>query len=239
MTTQQSPGPYPKNGLIGWFDGIWNIGVEQHSNNTIVWKNLGSGGSIYDATYMDGTVNWSDDSHNFVYSSGKCFLMQDSGILVDHFDISSGGYSVQVVCMPTYQRTFSGMVGNEHRNGTYPLVFGQFQGANRLFMLAGGRFEGAFVSINQIHTYTLIANVSDKTLTLYRDKELINQAAATFNAPTASADVQMAIGRGNCETSLTNRNFQGKIYCVRFYDRALSPEEINATTTTDGNRFGF
>ena len=237
MTTKQSKGPYLSDGLIGWFDGIWNNGLNSHSNDTTIWKNLGSEGQAYDATYMDGTVNWSEDSHNFVYSGGKCFLMPNSDILTNHFDAVSGGYSVQVVCMPTYQTTYSGIVGNQHKNGTNPLLFGQWQGSTRLFFMGNCAVEGNYIPLNQMNTYTLVADTSAKTLTLYRDNEQLTQASATFNLPTAGNDVQMAIGRGNSEVNLTDRNFQGKIYCVRFYDRALTPDEIELNVSIDKQRF--
>ena len=32
--------PYVSDGLISWWDGIWNTGLGKHSNTATSWKNL-------------------------------------------------------------------------------------------------------------------------------------------------------------------------------------------------------
>jgi hypothetical protein len=43
--------PYVSDGLVGWWDGIWNIGLGCHGDSPHLWKNLvGSNGIFSRAT---------------------------------------------------------------------------------------------------------------------------------------------------------------------------------------------
>lgn len=46
---------YPSSGIVAWFDGIWNEGINKHSASSTIWKDLvGSN----DATKSDSGITW-------------------------------------------------------------------------------------------------------------------------------------------------------------------------------------
>ena len=59
--------PYITDGLVGMYDGIWNVGIGQHDENSIVWYDL------------VGENHLSVDSTYGVFSSGCKFSIVDCG----------------------------------------------------------------------------------------------------------------------------------------------------------------
>ena len=77
---------YVLTGLIAMWDGIENAGFGAHSGNTLVWKNLGSLGSAYDATRLAQAQAWTDNgavfhlgSVDYVFQIPGWFLRDEMG----------------------------------------------------------------------------------------------------------------------------------------------------------------
>ena len=72
---------YVTNGLIAWFDGIWNTGLNQHDSNATAWKDLANNGfdaKLRYATFNDNSLVTSQMTANnqWAAQASHCHSMQ-------------------------------------------------------------------------------------------------------------------------------------------------------------------
>ncbi len=68
---------YVRRNLVGYWDGIDNVGTGVHTPSTNIWKNLASSGSKYDLTI--GTAEWTGNSLRCLGKEGAATLAAQAG----------------------------------------------------------------------------------------------------------------------------------------------------------------
>ena len=238
---------YVKNGLIGLWDGIENVGYGKHSGNTLVWKNLGSLGSAYDATRLTQAQAWTENGAIFHYGSID-WVFEIPGYLMR--DIMGSEWSYELVFTPGLEwmqnRSFSGIFGN-HGSGK-GIVGGQVGASGpdkfsfSLYYPGVSLWDASIsenFSLHQIASVSMSASNSWHSATIYKDGASV--------AVADDVDVELTFDREGTYigSAFFGRNpgeggrvFDGTIHCVRVYNRPITASEVEKNHKIDVKRFG-
>jgi hypothetical protein len=235
---------YVKHGLIGMWDGIENVGFGKHSGNTLVWNNLGSLGSAYDATRVAQPTWWVDN--------GAVFHHKSSGLLFNipgYFmrDIMGSEWSYELVFTPgekwMQNVAWSGIFGN---HGSGKGICGGQVGANGPDKVAFTLYDPGVplwvASISENFALGQIASVSQSASNS-------RHSAMTYKDGVSVAvanDVDVELTYHNEGTYIGGayfaedggRTFDGVIHCVRVYNRPITTSEVAKNHAVDVKRFG-
>lgn len=238
------PKQYAEDGLVGFWDGYSNAGKDIHSSNTSVWKNLGSGGSAYDAKYGSAT-DWGPDYALIVRSKQLPFKIGNSFMANELKD----EWTVEVVFEPmqNWFTCYSGIFGN-HNEYSLGIVFGQYctnsQGEDTVefgLHAPGSRFYA--ISGNELHNAFQLEHAYSVVMTSSRQNNVrkllycntVKSQQTTFDKQTKLTNTENTfIGAA---FNYNDRTFDGKIFCVRCYNRQLSDKELTSNYMLDKFRF--
>lgn len=237
---------YVKNGLIGLWDGIENAGFGKHSGNTLVWRNLGSLGSEYDATRIAQPTGWTGNGAVFHYGSID-WVFEIPGYLMR--DKMGAEWSYELVFTPGEKwvqcTPYSGIFGNHGSNKG--IVGGQVDGNNStvsftLFNPAVQIWQpviSEYFSLGQIASVSEAASNASQSATAWKNGQIVNSMS--------NADVEITFDREGTyigsaffgrDPSQGWRTFDGTIHCVRVYDRPITSSEVEKNHQIDVKRFG-
>lgn len=217
-------GDYIKNGLVLYLDGIDNT-RQGHDDNSDVWEDLSGNRN-------DGTIS---NPNNSIVWNTNCFSfdsIDDKVIVPESNTISPIEQTIEVVLKANGASLNSS-------NGTQ-IFFVKWQGytmelnSNRTFSY--GRKSGYLRTTSSIDygkIYSIVANHENNTSKIYLNNNYENKQ--TVEPMKYSGMNYISIGNyGN-----SNRFFNGNIYVIRMYNRALTDEEIAHNYEIDKSRFGI
>ena len=217
---------YVQDGLVAMWDGIENAGLGVHDPNATTWKDLSGNGHDL---LLNGTASFGAD-HAELDKRGFFYKITDISPFFAKTELTA-----QVV---------STKIGNEDNRGLYSIgenkrllwIWNSFQQGDKTMT-----FSKFVYSYNVGTTYPNIARDAKTSFTITH----ANGVANTFVNKTADSTVSVS----PLSVSGTDRitigkignfgNFNGNIYCVRHYSRALTAEEIAHNYAIDKARFNL
>jgi hypothetical protein len=217
--------PYITDGLVAMWDGEWNAGWRKHDPSTTVWKDLVG---IYDAQAEDSPVF----GDSFSDTSNGCWKLPDSIIPIVEvsdlcvevvFKTSFGGAPNQGIIGIGNERASWIFFGNppDYSNATLEAQL-QKSATIRIWF-----YQGQFPL--GVHTVSVIKD--DSVCNAYLDS-----SKRTSNIMSGS---QKSTGMCYIGKMYGFNKFNGNIYSVRIYSRALTAEEIAYNYNIDKQRFGL
>ena len=240
---------YIKDGLVAMWDGIENAGFGQHSSDTSIWKNLGSNGSLHDATRVSNTRStaWSDNAAVFGYNDYTYQFIIPGKLMMN---VMKGEWSYELVFSPGSQwitgTQYSGIFGNH--GGGLGIVGGQKDGSSATIsfnlyypecqlwhpstsvFLSGTLTTVSQAASNIAHTATTWKN-SVQVAHVTNVNVLLDHHG---NDNTGNTCIGSAFNQGTAENG---RTFVGNIYCIRVYNRPITSEEVQKNHEIDIKRF--
>ena len=202
------------------WDGIENAGRGAHDPNATVWKDLSLNGR--DAT-LGGTYSWGEKFWHVESVSGQ-------GLAIWPAQNLGSDQTIEFVISPIAAATY-GRIISEAQSVASPVARGNV--VTSLYMYGYGidRAVGTIGNMFTLHSHC-ITHPSGGPLTWYVDGEAI------ASSPTSSDSVGTTNGRF-ANTASLNKGIDADYYCVRFYNRVLTAEEIALNYAIDRIRFGL
>lgn len=218
--------PYITNGLIAYWDGIWNAGLGVHNSDATVWKDLVG---TRDLTLTD-KGGWTNNA--FVCKGSKKAAYNN-----DDLDVMKG--TIEVICKANNASScivlgITGTPSNSfmrclfafvnHNNSYYVQVCGLNNQSNPAKI---------FATSNDLLKQTLLSSVfTNLSFTGFYNAEKIKTKT---NNEWSFANFDSTISVGGRKD--TNYTFNGNVYIIRIYNRQLSEEEIKYNAAIDALRF--
>ncbi len=249
-------GSYVTDGLVLWYDGVWNAGVGVHDSSSIVWKDLSVSGN--DAVLSTngvttyGTAGWTDKAFAFYRNAWfETLAGQSFGDTLTIQTVGSFSQSTPNIC--NWPMLFYGSAGG---SATLQMYWNNSANSKRAFLLADS-FTGASGGNDSGRPYITSAwagryltAVLEKTASGGRDAWIFEGAEYPTAHPgyvaggTSSADfssgTKWAVGSIPStidEGERSDRMYTGTINAVRIYSKKLSPAEIAQNRAMDEARF--
>lgn len=245
--------PYVTDGLVAWWDGIWNAGLGKHDANATVWKDLVSGADVSwtGPTFDQSTWHWMTDGFDFSTTDAQYRLFKRSSMpsaLVDAFN--SGTYSLECVFERSALRN-SGIAYFQSNAGGLLVATATMSSSIQIYSKNNtwtwGGVSDAEYPANAFGVRSSLTGMWTGPGiggSIYKDgtfvKTYTDPVVLTDSKYTATANSIIAIG-GYASTGLqtSGRNQLGKIYSIRLYNRALTAAEIAANYAADKERFNL
>ncbi len=206
-----------KDGLAALYDGA-NAGASKDSG---IWEDT-SGNGINFEVDLDDTNFWKDNA--FHANSAWCYF--DDAIV----DVVNGDkFSVEIVFgeFIGYGDSFNTFLNSDNDNFAW---FIRNDGDHLEFKNAGNarpKVPGGMDFVNN-STLTITFNIDEAECYMYVDGELIGEQ---YPATTVGADTMFL---AHMEPS---RNWEGDIHCIRFYNTALTAEQVAANVAVDQAKY--
>lgn len=241
--------PYVTDGLMLMYDGIWNAGLGEHDEQSMVWKDLSNNG--YDLTvrnscyFTDAALYASPDrtSHDAAGTT-KAFYPGDF-VTVEIGYNSTGAYNAGSA--GTYYFLFCGY---------YPDRYGlQLQKYGYSGMILGSKKRNQSFNCYTGGTSSLVhgTRAVQMAATFGNDSNLDFAEISNAGAQWQSMDLKFTgtegnniptgvhvFGTSNISGSPRNQGWgsvYGYVYYIRVYDRVLSEEELMWNRALDEERF--
>lgn len=222
---------YVKDGLILHYDAINNIGEgdDKHSTTTTVWKDLS--GNSNDAVLYDCTINENSIEFNGTSSYGKL----PTKALGDY-----NASTIEVVMEKNTDESAILLADNANVSNR-----GLALGDSFLYSWIGSGNSDTISYYfiinkpvnNEKHTYTVLYDGVDYNNTIaYQDNISLNKSG---NKDGFSNNTDYPIIGKRQWQSGSPRNFKGKIYSIRVYNKKLNEKELQANYQIDKNRFNI
>lgn len=221
---------YIRNGLLGIWDGINNVKVGIHDPTTTKWRDLISG---IEAELTDSSPAWVDDGFNFA-AGNRWFRfalpshMYDA-IVNNHVTCEC---CVGAVTVKKNEHGMFGVGGRGYQRVGFNLKFNTYSNYAFDFNARGG--STSINSSSNIFADSTHYGLVDGTRTVLGSNNVIlRQATKTDDTVIPDGDPFLIGAWVNSSTY----KFGGIIHCVRFYNRALTAEEIAHNYAVDKERF--
>ena len=210
--TQPNPLPYVMDGLIAWYDGIWNAGIGVHDGTATTWTNLVDGDTVALGPYME-----------FAADGVRCTSERTTGIITGI--AASGIHCIEAVgdldrvTSPTFyvlssqQKTIIPYVGTE--------------------TLLTNNSRGMSVSLLGLHSVSV--NYGSIAESAHVDGQAVAVGTSARNISSGSFQGVVRIG-GRYSANL---GATGTYHCIRVYNRQLTVAEVAANYAADRERFGI
>ena len=227
---------YVQDGLVTWHDAEWNDGEKTHqSETTAIWKNLASTGSKYDAS--ETCAEWKSKACVFNRASLNVFTIGNNLMRTD----LANDYTYEVAFWPTDDfcvwngnSTYgnSGLVGG-HGSGV-AIVGGQVDGRGAAFGWQGYDWVVTKAIVSYAFNYICVARSRTQSkVNIWLNGTQIAQSSNAGSKLTTT--LPFCIGTSYLATN--NRMYDGLIFCVRCYNKALNEEEMLHNYNCDLMRF--
>ena len=236
--------PYVTDGLVAWWDGIWNARIGAHDATATVWKDLAGSN---DATWQGPTLNastwhWLDDGFDFsATDANKRYWKTSTASSAVRNAINSGAATLEFAA-----RRLTNNAGIVHvaDNSTADNLIAVFSVDNRQFSMHrpwnSGRSNLAFAK-NSAGGAAYTTAAFGSAGRQYKNGVYAGEGATpSSSAADAASNAYIAIG-GFAVSALVSsgRNYQGVINCIRIYNRALTAAEVANNYAADRKRFGL
>lgn len=221
--------PYATNGLIAYWDAVWNAGLGVHDSATSTWIDLST--NHFDATQRVATGwSWTNDAYVAEGANWQGFLVPSGFTAL--FDAARGGHTIEIISSMSATRRMTIF-------GAYAYYSVNFE----YFPLNGQPSFRWYYNSTPSQTFTVptptnrqsFAVVSSSTGTYgYMNGALMAQN--TTNAYVSTNRGSFVIGG---EPARNTMSMAGEICAIRVYDRPLSQAEIAHNVAIDAVRFGI
>ena len=235
---------YVQDGLVLLIDGIENDGFGVHSDSVSVWKNLATRGIISDVS-LSG--DYSIESNNIRMNHlavdnrtsngiGRCDVVQPFSTKT--IEVCSSGFVPNHVTDANRKNAF---FSAPNTFGTLYFNTGNIDRANNILIsLYTTRVDRAFIGgiapnfikENAANFRTISYNSSESLVVDQED--LSSEVTIDTSSDVYSGEVELFN-----RSSDWSRPFNGKIHCMRVYDRNLMAEEMIANQAIDKARFSL
>lgn len=213
------------DGLVGYYDGIENT-EEGHNAEAKVWKDYSGKGN--DFTFDESEYGWSDKA------------LQVKGDKVGYFptailDVTNSGVFTLEVTFGAFEATayeYETIIAADNdefsifrraASDILELKYNDANGdANRVKIENG--VDGLTDS-----TVTYVADSANDVIKMYVDGELVSEGALSQEGNVADA---LFLGHDH-----RDRIWNGDVYSIRVYDRALTAEEVTQNAKADDTRY--
>lgn len=235
---------YIQDGIVLLIDGIENDGFGVHSDSVSVWKNLATSGIMSDVSLSgDYSIESNNIRMNHLAVSnrtsngiGRCDVVQPFSTKTIEV-CSSGFVPNHVTDVKRKNAFFSG----PNTFGTLYFSTGNIDKANSIIItLYTTRVDSAFIfgglpnfTREQCQNFRTISYNSSKSLVVDQE-DLSSEVATDTSSDMYSGEVELFN-----RSSDWSRPFNGKIHCMRVYDRNLTAEEMIANQAIDNARFNL
>ena len=234
---------YVHDGLVLLIDGIENDGFGVHSDSVSVWKNLATSGIMSDVSLSgDYSIETNNIRMNHLAVSnrtsngiGRCNVVQpfstktievcSSGFVPNH--VTDANRKNAFFCYPNTFGTLYYNVGNLSRNSVIIALFTTRVDSGFL----GPGFP--YFKREQCQNFRTISYNSSKSLVVDQE-DLSSSVTISTSSDMYSGEVELFN-----RSSDWSRPFNGKIHCMRVYNRNLTAEEMIANQAIDKARFGL
>ena len=221
--------PYVTDGLVAWWDGIWNAGFGVHDSNAMSWKDLVRG---IDCPYSDSsTPQWGNNCCQFPYTGinqGKFFVTS----LPAGLNNQNGGSTIELV----FRRTSSlrGTIFGGSQYGTAPDIAVHCGVSDTYSIYVYNLTAGTDAApMNQIVKMTHLRD--SRNLTIRCGGKSNSMTADSYYFRGVASGLKMNIG---CDADGYYNNC-GDIYSLRLYSRILTSSEQSANDAADRIRFNL
>ena len=235
---------YVQDGLVLLIDGIENDGFGVHSDSVSVWKNLATSGIMSDVS-LSG--DYSIESNNIRMNHlavdnrtsngiGRCNVL--SAFSTKTIEVCSSGFVPNWVTDRNRKNAF---FSGPNTFGTLYFNTGNIGRANSIIIgLYTTRVDSGFIGVSeprftraQCQNFRTISYNSSKSLVVDQ-KDLSSRVTTNTSSDMYSGEVELFN-----RSSDWSRPFNGKIHCMRVYDRNLTAEEMIANQAIDKARFNL
>jgi len=239
-TPSYTPDSYVQSGLISMFDGEWNNGRNSHlSSGLTTWKDLiGSN----DLTVTTGVTIGDNYLQNTDYSksvASKSGAIQTARTIEFVFKLDDADTSASAFVIANRMDTLN---NNTRARGNFHFNHGSF--GNLYFESWGAATDrrGVPFAISDRNIHTISAGWETNSAATagavlgYIDgaNELVSNLNGTGRE---GAGDNLVIGGLYPYVSVYGT--KGKFYCIRFYNRLLTTQEVLANQAVDAARFGI
>ena len=235
---------YNQNGLVLLIDGIENDGFGVHSDSVSIWKNLSTSGIMSDVSLSgDYSIESNNIRMNHLAVSnrtsngiGRCDVVQPFSTKT--IEVCSSGFVPNHVTDTNRKNAF---FSGPNTFGTLYFNIGNIDRANAIIIsLYTTRVDSGFIGKGNPIFHK--ENAADfRTISYNSSKSLVIDQEDLSSRVTISTSSDMFAG----EIELFNRSsdwsrpFNGKIHCMRVYNRNLTAGEMIANQAIDKARFNL
>ena len=230
-TEQDFDNPYITDGLCYMWDGEWNTRLGIHNPQATVWRDVVSGVVAVPENFKSSesfSFTWGD---NCAYLN-KCNLVIDESVLTDI--INGGCFTWEVVAIRRNSvdgRLYLFDNGIHASSGTWQ------NNNSELYVVCGdNNIRSSIPGAKGFYLDTLasVSAVFDNGYrAVYSKGEIVYEQTVTENV---SRPIVLLTGSRYLFGDFTTT---ADIYCIRFYDRELTAEEIRHNYLVDQERFGL
>lgn len=205
---------YIQDGLIAMWDGIENIGHGEHDNNTDIWIDLVGGKELI----LNGATA-SEDHIRFMLGSSA--YSNSTGLSTSN--TQHGEICIDVQSPPVNRQYM------QFAKSSYRIFANAYSNRGGISLCTAALGHGAWPSGK--HTMSVYWPSNE----LHVDSILRETVTSSDTWSIRSKDTII----GDVNMTSTPMGFDGKVYCIRIYNRALSEEEISYNYNIDKVRFGL
>lgn len=218
---------YTKYGLVLQYDGINNTG-NGHSNLTSIWKDLSGNG-------RDGKLNGFENTSSSSWSKDALeFDGKDDWI--NYVPITLATFTIEVVYTTNdvASNLSQIMIGSEEGKG---MELGSYQGSTYgLIRTQDGnqQVKSDFYPVDNVVFASLTYDQMVQKLYVFANLADQSEFSGTIDVPKIAT-----IGANLKGENLISNCFNGSIYAIRVYNRALTEDEIKQNYLIDKARFAL
>jgi hypothetical protein len=232
--------PYVTDGLVAYWDGIWNAGMGVHDDNAVIWKDLiGTRDfSLYGDQHWT-TNAWVVNACTGGGSNNPTYAVWYST------DPLPASQTIEVVVYPTKTRSSIGRITSEADNVSASLAptpnlllhyksytqLGLYRYSSSVWSKTVSGYDSHLP-----HVHTVMHESGAADVKYYIDGNLLHTfTGATSDCDGKSLSLAEYIYAG---ASKYNRGIDASYYAMRIYNRVLTDEEIKHNAAIDALRFG-
>lgn len=146
-------------------------------------------------------------------------------------------YTIEIVTMPEALPSSEVDLVANFESGGYGLVFVNGYAKNLAYVSSAYK-EAKVPTISTINTkYSIAGSYDGKTLKVYMNGNLAASLSLTGSIGTAGSSTVMAIGANPAGSSASSNYYNGRVYSVRIYNRALTAAEIQENYKVDNSNY--
>ena len=223
--------PYVTDGLVAWWDGIWNAGLGVHDPSATTWPDLVG---TYTMTESSPVDTWGNDHLTMGGTTWNITPKTQFVHLLNSPQRAGEAYGVEIVLSHNNQ-------GNKcifgHRYTTLDI---HAEHAREQVWFKNGSDVNIGPSAGGLHSLSLFGrrdgSTSNQINSWYCNGALVQTVTRAYNVANDNDNVQAGVGLGQYPA----RGIAvADIYCIRFYNRILTADEIAANYAADKARFGL
>lgn len=226
--------PYATNGLVAYWDGIWNAGLGVHDSTTTTWVDLST--NHFDATQRVATGwAWGSDAYIGTMSNGHGFAVNTNFTAM--FAKALTNHTVEIVALARVNNRMVFFGGYT----SPPINFeswwpGQASSPWGFRIYYNGTPSGYSSNAPTMERRATFASVATSTNTSIMKDGSFLVAYGAVSSFYVAPNKPFVLGG---ENQRSNMSLRGELYAVRIYDRPLTVAEIARHATIDAVRFGI